>query len=323
MPRPTSATTLQRADLGALAYEYMMSAPDRGFIGLQILPVFDVTEQSADYPIIPIEALLKIQDTKRSPRSNYNRGDYEFETGTYACEEHGWEEPVDDVERRLYRRYFDAEEVATQRATDILLRNHEMRVAAIVQSTAAVTGGTAAVSIEWNTAATCTPKADVSAAKRALKAATGITANALVISEKVFNNLMLSTEIKTYLQYTTPHLLTSREQQRAMLANYLDLENILIGGSQYDSAKKGQTYTLADIWDDEYATLARISSGGNNLREPVLGRTMLWTADSPEIIVTEQYREEAIRSDIYRVRQYVDEAIIFAGAGWVLSNITT
>jgi hypothetical protein len=321
MPRPTSATTLQRADLGALAYEYMMDAPDRGFIGMQIMPVFEVVEQSADYPIIPIEALLKLQDTKRAPRTNYNRGDYEFETSTYSCEEHGWEEPVDDVERKLYRRYFDAEEVATKRATDILLRNQEVRVQTIVQSTSVITN-TAAVTTEWSTSASCTPKSDVKTAKRALKAATGIVANVGICSEKVFENVMMSAELKSYLQYTNPHLIETREAQRRLMALYLDLEDILIGGSQYDSAKKGQSFTLADIWDDEYFTLARISRGGNNLREPVLGRTMLWTADSPEIIVTEQYREEAIRSDIYRVRQYVDEAVIFSGAGYILSNIT-
>jgi hypothetical protein len=107
-----------------------------------------------------------------------------------------------------------------------------------------------------------------------------------------------------------------------MLSLYLDVDDILIGGAQYDSTKKGQSYSLADIWDDEYVTLARISRGSNDLREPCLGRTMLWTSDSPQMLVTEQYREEQTRSDIYRVRHYVDEAIIFAGAGYILSNIT-
>jgi len=132
MPRPTSATTLQRADLGAIAYEYNLEASQRGFIGQRILPVFEVPEQSADYPKIPIEALIKIQDTKRGPRGHYNRSDYEFKTGTYSCEEFGWEEQVDDAEANLYRRYFDAEEVAIKRAVDVLLRGREVRIAAML-----------------------------------------------------------------------------------------------------------------------------------------------------------------------------------------------
>jgi hypothetical protein len=321
MPRPTSGTTIQRPDLGAIAYEYALDGPDRGFIAQQIMPVFETPLQSSDYPVIPIEALLKPQDTKRAPRSGYNRGDYAFETGTYACEEHGWEEPVDDVERKLYARFFDAEEVATKRSVDFLLRNYERRMQAIVQSTSVITN-TAAVTTEWSTAATCTPKSDVKTAKRAMKAATGIVPNVIIISEKVFENLMITAELKTYLQYTNPHLIQTREAQRKLLALYLDLDDILVGGSQYDSAKKGQSFSLADIWDDEYATLARVSRGGPDLREPCLGRTMLWIEDSPQMLVTEQYREEQIRSDVYRVRHNVDEAIIFAGAGYILSNIT-
>jgi hypothetical protein len=85
MARPTSATTVQRPDLGQVAYEYMLDASQRGFIGLDVLPIFEVPEQSADYPVIPIESLLKIPDTKRAPRGNYNRGDYEFEMGIYVC----------------------------------------------------------------------------------------------------------------------------------------------------------------------------------------------------------------------------------------------
>ena len=30
MPRPTSATTVQRPDLGQVAYEYMLEGADRG-----------------------------------------------------------------------------------------------------------------------------------------------------------------------------------------------------------------------------------------------------------------------------------------------------
>jgi hypothetical protein len=69
--------------------------------------------------------------------------------------------------------------------------------------------------------------------------------------------------------------------------------------------------------------LLRVSSGGPDLREPCIGRTFLWTADSPQNIVTESYREEQTRSDIYRVRQYTDEAFVFTGAGYLLSNIHT
>lgn len=320
MPRPTSGTTLQRPDLGAIAYEYMLEASQRGFIGLSLLPTFDVPEQSGDYPIIPIEALLKMQDVKRAPRGNYNRSDYEFETGNYACSEKGWEEPVDDVEAKMYARYFDAEVVATMRAVDILLRAQEARIAAMLFNTSNITN-TANVSTEWSTVASCTPYADVMTAKKAMRAATGLLPNVMAITWTVFQNLLACKELRDKLQYTTPLELLPEEAQLRILSNYFGL-NVKVGNAIKDGAKKGQAFSISEIWDDEYCLLAAVSSGGQDLREPCLGRTFLWTGDAPSNLVTEQYRDETVRSNIYRTRQNTDEAFVFTGAGYLLGNIS-
>jgi hypothetical protein len=319
MPRPTAATTLQRPDLGAIAYEYNAEASQRGFIGQVILPVFDVPEQSADYPKIPIEALIKIQDTKRAPRANYARSDYEFKTGTYACEEHGWEELVDDVEAALYRRYFDAEEVAIKRAVDIINRGKENRIGAMIFNSGNFT--VADVAIAWNTPATAVPRTNVIAGRQAMRAASGLEPNVGVCSKKVFETFLLTAEIKDALKYTNPIEIGGFEAQKRVAAMYLGLDEILVGNAIKDTAKKGQAASLGDIWDDEYFGLFKVSSGGNDLREPVVGRTFLWTADSPGLLVTEQYREEKKRSNVYRVRENLDEAFIFQGAGYLLGNI--
>jgi len=320
MPRPTSSTTIQRPDLAAIAYEYYLEASQRGFIGLTLLPIFETALQASDYPIIPIEALLKIQDTARSPRGGYNRSDYEFETGTYACTEQGWEELVDDVESKLYRRFFDAEEVAVMRAVDIILRKQEYRIAAKLMNTTNITG-TSNVAIEWTTPATATPRANVNTAKLAMRAASGLTPNKIAMSKKVFDTVLITSEIKDALKYTNPIEIGGEEAQRRILGQYFGVEEVLVGNAIRDSAKKGQSFSIADLWDDEYILLAAVSSGGQNLKEPVLGRTFLWTEDSPQNLVTEQYRVESNRSNVYRCRQNVDECFIFTGAGYLLGNI--
>lgn len=319
MPAPTAATTLQRPDLGALAFEFMADASQRGFIGLDVLPIFEVPRPSMDYPKIPIEAFMKLQKTNRAARGNYNRTDYEFETGTFACEEHGWEELLDDSEAELYRRFFDAEELAVMRAIDIIMRNHERRVATAVFNTGNITN-TAAVGTEWSTVATATPRRDVFAGKNALRLATGVIVDSMAINLTVFNNLLRSAEVIEALKYTNPFEMGSVEQQAAQLGQYFGLE-LHVAGGLYDSAKKGQTFSLAEIWDDEYCLLFA-KSQGLDLRNPQLGRTFLWTGDSPDILTTEEYREEKARSGVYRVRHNVDEAFIFTGAGYLLSNIT-
>lgn len=317
---PTSSTTIQRPDLGALAFEHAMSAAARGFIGLEIMPIFEAARQSADYPVIPTEALLKTVDTRRAPRAAYSRGDYEFETKTYSCKEHGREEPIDDVERALYANLFSADEVATIRATSVILTNQEKRIQALVNSTANITNN-AAVSTEWSTAATCTPREDVIGAKRALRLATGIMPDTMAISLTVLENLLLAAEIKDALKYTDPIEMGGLEAQKRQLSAYFGVNRLLIGGGMEDTAKKGQSTVIADIWDDEYCLLFK-AGGGTDLKDPSLGRTFLWLEDSPDNLVTEQYREEKIRSDVFRVRHNVHEVFLFTGAGYLLTNIT-
>ena len=320
MPRPTSATTLQRPDLGALAYEYMLESSQRGFIGLEILPTFDVSEQSADYPVIPIEAILKVPVTKRAPDGSYPRSDWEFETGTYSCEEYGWEERVDDAEANLYARYFDAEEVAVKRAVDILLRQQEKRISAATFNTSNFSS--TAVSTEWSTAASCTPRSDINTGKQAMRTASGLMPNVLVMSLKVLENLLLASEITDALKYTNPIEIGGIEAQKRVLAQYFGVDRVLIGGAIYDAGKKGKAMSITDLWDDEYVGLFKVSSGGMDLKEPVVGRSFLWVSDSPQNLVTETYREEQTRSNVFRVRHNIDEAFIFTGAGYLLSNIT-
>jgi len=57
------------------------------------------------------------------------------------------------------------------------------------------------------------------------------------------------------------------------------------------------------------------------MKEPAIGRTMLWEDGAPDIITTETYREEAKRSDVVRVRQDVDEVYQYKGAGYILTGI--
>jgi len=321
MARPTSGTTIQRPELGAIAYEYMLGASQMGFIGVEVLPFFEVEEKTADYPKIPMEALLVEPNTQRQSRGGYARSDWEFETGTYACEEHGWEEVIDDSESALYARFFDMEEVSTLRAMDIILRAHERRAAALLFNTSNAVGN-AAAGTEWSTAASCTPRADVMTAKQAMRAASGLSPNALVMSKKVFENLLVSAEIADRFQYTTPIETLSMEAQKSALASYFDVSRVVVGGEVRNTAKKGQAFSLSDIWDDEYCSLAVLSNGSRDLREPAFGRTFLWTADSPDPVVVETYRSEEIRSDVVRARHNVDEAIQFTGANYLLTNIT-
>jgi len=319
MPNPTGSTTVSRPDLQALAMEYLEKQED--FIGTQILPYFDAEERSAQYPVIPVEALLKVPETRRAPRAKYPRDDYEFELDTFDCIEHGWEEPVDDVEAKLYARFFDAEEIATQRALGVILRVQEKRIADMLFNESNFTAH--AITNEWdsNHYTDAVPISDVNAGRKAIHDATGLKPNTLIVTLNTFNHLGLMAQILDKIKYTYSPLAWDKIGSK-VLAEAFGLDRVLIGQNMYDAAKKGQDASLTALWSSEYAMLC-IASQSRDLKKPSLGRTFRWTKDCPENVMVESYRDETVRSDIIRARQHTDEEIMFISAAYLLSNVTT
>lgn len=323
MPRPTSSTAIQRPDLGALAFEHAMEASQRGFIADLVLPVFKTQEKTADYPIIPAEAVLKLpHNIKRAPKSGYAREDFNFEAGTFNCEEFGFEAVIDESEANLYRRFFDAEVVATKRATNVILRSREKRAADLLFNATTFAGKTNAVTNEWSKPNDATPREDVNAARQLVRQRTGLEANALVISRSVFDNVLMIHEFLAHVEKTRAVLLDNFEVQKQIVAQFFGVEQLIVGNAVYDAAKKNKDLSAADIWDDEYALVGVVAKNPEDLSEPCIGRSFLWLPESPDIITTETYREEAKRADIVRVRHNMDECTVFVGAGQLLSNIT-
>jgi hypothetical protein len=316
MVQPTSATTLQRPDLGAIAYEYMEGPEGFGMMGLDILPIYPVVEKSADYPVIPNEAILKIQNVKRAANGHYNRSDWEFETKTYACEERGWEESVERSEMNNYQRFFNLEMEAANRANQVIMKAQEVDIATLLFNATTFSGYTSDVTTEWSTI-TATPRADI----MTIQQSSLLWLDSGACSMKVFMNLLKVTEFLNAFHPTQPIETQSLQALRQVMAQYLGLNNLYVSNAKKDSAKKGQSTVGADIWDDEYFLLFKRATS-QSLREPALGRTFLWTRDSPSILTVDQYTEPQSDSNIYRVRHNCDEVVQFAGAGYLLGNIT-
>lgn len=327
MPRPSESTARRRPDLGVVAYELMLNGPTLGFIGLHAMPIFPTEVQTSYYPIIPAQALAKLPNTKRAEHGGYTRDSWEFKDGTYKTEEHGLEEPLDDRERKrlqgIYKQ-MDFENLAVGRAMNKILLSQEKRIADKLFNTSNFTN--AAVGTAWSDHANATPIDDVKDAKATVRKKTGLLPNALIIGWDVFEHLTRCADITNELAYTNPMSQKALDAQIATIATALGVERLLVGGAILDSAKKGKPFTPADLWSSSYALLARVSSGARDLEEPCIGRTFYWQedggADEDMEPVVEDYRDEAKRADIYRVRHDVDECFVFTGAGYLLTGIS-
>ena len=326
MPSPSSSLATLRPDLGGSFEAFSLDANRQGFIALRVLPVFEAAKASGNFGKIPLEQLLQNRDVERAPGTGYARGKFTFQPDTYATVDRGAEEPVDDNEAELYRDYFDAEQMAANRARDAVLLAQEKRAATLLFNATTWTGSslTTAITNEWDDYDNATPIADVEAACRKVWTGSGLWPNALILNRLVFRNLRLCAEIIdriTSMGAGSPAKPSDITAQ--MLAQCFDLEEVVIAGGSKNSAAEGQTASVAQIWSNEYAMVARVART-NDLREPCVGRTFHWSDDGSEIgAVMETYRDETVRSDIVRARHQVGEKVHYAAAAHLLSNITT
>lgn len=325
MGSPSTSIATLRPDLAS--FEQFNLAMDReGFIGHRVLTVIDVAKQSGSFGRIKLADLLQNRETERAPGAGYSRGSWKFDKQAFACDEHGAEEPVDDVESKMYAEYFDAEQVCTQRAFDVVLRNAERRIAAAVFNTGTWTGGALTTAVaggkEWSVAADALPITDIKAAKKKVWDGCGLWPNALVLNRHVFNNLRECAQIIERVKYSGFQDPVASKISAAALAQVFDLEFILIAGSAKNSANEGQAAALASIWDDEKAMVCRIGTT-NDFREPCIGRVLHWNGDGSEIDGrVETYRDESIRGDVVRVRHQVDELILYPQCGHLITNVS-
>lgn len=330
---PTSGTTIQRPDLAQLMYEYNFVAAQRGFIGAALMPLYPVMEKSADYPFLPFEAFMKPVDDLRAADGSYNQDDWQWETLTYTCKDRGIEERVDDATRRNYSRFFDIYEVAAQRAYNHILKNHEIRVSALVLNTS--TFANAAAAVAWSTPATATPLVDVKGRADAMFAATGLLPNVVAMGYSDWSYLTRTTEIKNAFGTGTnkemgPFQVLPMQQKLAQMAAYFEVDRVLVSTQIKDSAKKGQSKSVAQVWTAGRVFVGRVASGSDpmnpvagsptDFKEPVVGRTFQWEADAPVPVVIEEYRAEGRRSDMVRARTNLGEVVQFAGAGQILTG---
>ena len=323
MATPTTAPATLRPDLGGSFMEFDLEMNQRGFIAQRVLPVFNAAKATGNFGIIPIEQLLKTPDTERAPGSGYARGKFTFTPATYVTQEHGYEEPIDDNEAKLYADYFDAEMVSTMRAYNAVLLNAEKRAAAAVFNATTWTNHTTAVTNEWSDYADATPLTDVETAAQAVFAASGLWPNSMTINRKVFRNLRMCAQVQAAIASSgAGSSIKAGDITVQQLAQAFDLDEIIVGGAAQDTALEGQSAVVASVWSDEYAMIGRIVTS-NDIREPGIGRTFHWSEDgSTENGTVETYRDERIRGDVVRVRHQVGEKILYAEAGHLLSNIT-
>jgi hypothetical protein len=328
MAHPTTQPATLRPELSTFE-ELDREMQLRGYVGTRIMPAFQVGVAAGTFSVIALKSLLANADasTKRTSTGGYNRGDYKWEPRAYQTQENGWEEPVDEREAAMYANFYDYEEIAAYRAWEHVLNSLEARVIAKAITATVTASQTNAASAVWSTLASSKPIDDVGVAQEAIWARTGQWPDTLVVSRRAWRNLRQSAQIVAAIQAQGAG--QSAIQSRVtteMVAECLDLRQIVVADSIKNTANSGQSATLASVFPETQALVCKTATT-NDFKEPCLGRIFHWGGDGSRIQgenligVVERYSEPQTRKDIVRVRHETDEFLLYPEMAQVITGV--
>lgn len=323
MPAPRTTLNGFRPDIGTM-FDFDAMMNQRGFISAMVAPVFECAVQTGTYGRVPLKELLKEPAVGRNNRGDYNRFNFVFEDAVFATKERGIEIPIDRRQAAIYKTFFDFEVVCTANALDVVLRAAEKRVADMIFNATTFAAQLTTLTNEWDDFTNATPITDVDTACKVVWARTGIWPDSLIINRHTFRNLRQCDQVTDKIaSLGAGRSIEPAQINAAVLASVFDLRQIVVAGSARNSANEGQSATIANVWSNEYAMVAKLASG-NQIEEPCLARTFHWGEDGSSIGGTvETYYSDESRGDIVRARHDVEEKVLYTELGQLIENLTT
>lgn len=329
-------TAITRLDLSLNYAEFSLAAQRSGFIGLLACPAVSVGLQSATYLKMKAADFLKpIQSTKRAPKAGYKRDDFEWETDSYATDDHGKEKVIDDRQIAMYGDLVKAEQVNRNVAIHDVLSDLESEICTLLNNTASGywngASRTTAVSTPWSTTASAVPVSDVDAAILKVEEAVGQSPNTIIIGKKALRFWARCASVQNQFKFMKGNDAPLSALVQAMKDVY-EIENVFVANGFKNTAGEGNDATLTRFWDPTKLMVCCTGAPNGSLEDPVLrvANTIMWNEEIASLpgggdgeagVIVEEYREENRRGGIIRARMDWQVKLQHVAAGHLLTSV--
>jgi len=316
---PSSGTTI-RSDIQAVVEE-VYSKNDFS-IGVAVAPPIMVAARAGIYPKITM-ANAELQtpgSTIRSRAGTYNRVIRSYTSDTYDTLDRGLEDAIDDIDAKDLARFFDYEVSVARWTLRNILLDHEYRVASMIQNTSNFSSANSTVAYTEANLATIDFPADILSAIDSLNGY-GVIPNTIVLSQQTLSRIARSAKLQSFIRGALPNDATLKINSVNLAQAFADygIERVLIGRNKYNSAKKGQTPSLTNIWNNSYIWVGYVNPNATLLEDVGACATLVWNLEGG-FVVAETYRDEQRRCNVIRVRQNTCEKVINTYAGRLINN---
>lgn len=266
-----------------------------------LFPKVAVNKESGLYFKADKSNLIVPGSTKRALTGQANRITGKLTTDTYTLAEHSLEEWIDDQVLKNYDRPFDPRRNATNRLAGQLAIEKENELITLLGASTSTSSNGVDSAGSWSTAGT-NIRAQVMTGKDYVHKATGNRPNVLVIDRLSYNQLLATnTDFKNAIAYTSDK---SEANLRNMIANYFDVERVLIAGGIKQSAASGGTGSF--LWSTKGIAYLLYVNSTPAIEETSAGYQLY----KPDMTMVDVRREEGNKSDVVRATDYyVMEAV--------------
>lgn len=281
------------------------------FVGHLLFPEVPVSAAGGQVIEFGKEGFL-LYDTQRAPGGSTARAQFGYLGKPYACENHALEALVPDEDSRDASVVpgLDLAKEAVGLTFDSMQLKLEYQRAMLARTAAAydASNKTALSGTALWSASTSTPKADVQAAREAIRAKTGKYPNVMILPAGGVYKLSQHPAIRDQFKYVSAESITA-----AMLAKYFEVETVVEGNAVYAASMTGD---MLNVWGND-VILAFVPKSFRSQRAPSYGYCYC-LAGHPN--VKTPYRDENRESWVYGVKHERAPVIAGAGAGFLIQN---
>lgn len=280
------------------------------FIADQFFPVVEVEKETGVYFVVNKENLRSPADTKRGQFDRANRVNNNLTEAPYGpLIEHSLETPISERMMSQYDDPFNPKSNATELVTEKLMIEKEKDLVTVIGASGAPTS--ALTANQWTTAATDIID-QIRTARNSVHQKTLKDANTIIMAKDAYDAVFTNTGFQERIKYTARP--TESEIRNAM-ADFFDVDKVLVGKAAENTAKEGQTDALDYIWKDQ--VIVAYVAPSASLETPTAGYHL--TLKGARYV--DEWYEQEIKSTIVRANDQYEAKVIDANAMYVYTDV--
>lgn len=285
------------------------------YVAPMIFPTLPVKSQTGKHFIYD-RGRFRIDAAKRGMGAPSNEVTLSLTTGLpYSCEDHALKQFVsdEDAENAVITNapFIDA----TENVTEKLMVDEERALATYMASTGNLTQNTTlSGTSQWSDYTNSDPFGVIETAMATIHTSIYQNPNTLLLGKQVWDKLKHHPDLLERVKYSQKAVLTTE-----LLASLLGIDRVIIGAAGYNSAKEGQTDSMAYIWG-KHAWLLYVNPRVSQ-RMITFGFTYRWSAKTKKVERLRGTDEEDRKGTYVRVGDdYYDQNLVSALAAYLIKD---